>query len=90
MTLFLPLPQIGMLKCIITLYEESQKAIADSPVEKRITWSYIKTTLADVLEKVKETKFVVRASHQSVQCSRGAFTTTLCAASVSLMLHLLR
>ena len=49
-----------MLKCIITLYEESQKAISDSPAEKRITWSYIKTTLAHVLEKVKETKFVVR------------------------------
>lgn len=51
-----------MLKCIITLYEESQKAISDSPIEKRITWSYIKTTLAHVLEKVKETKFVVRTS----------------------------
>jgi hypothetical protein len=49
-----------MLKCIITLYEEAQKAIADSPPEKRITWAYIKTTLTHVLEKVKETKFVVR------------------------------
>lgn len=54
-----------MLKCIITLYEESQKAIADSPPEKRITWSYIKTTLAHILEKVKGTKFVVRLNtHQ--------------------------
>lgn len=56
---FCPLPKsIGMLKCIITLYEESQKAISDSPPEKRITWSYIKTTLHHILEKVKETKFV--------------------------------
>ena len=49
---------IGMLKCIITLYEEAQKAISDSPPEKRVTWAYIKTTLAHVLEKVKDTKFV--------------------------------
>ena len=57
-----------MLKCIITLYEESQRAISDSPVEKRITWNYIKTTLAHVLEKVKETKFVVR-HHLVKSCS---------------------
>jgi V-type H+-transporting ATPase subunit A len=49
---------IGMLKCIITLYENAQKVIADSPVEKRITWSYIKTTLASTIQKVQETKFV--------------------------------
>ena len=51
--------QIGMLKCVVTLYEESQKAIADSPVEKRITWSYIKTTLAPLIQKVIDTKFLV-------------------------------
>jgi V-type H+-transporting ATPase subunit A len=49
-----------MLKCIITFYEESQKAIADSPPEKKVTWAYIKTTLSHVVEKVKDTKFVVR------------------------------
>lgn len=48
-----------MLKCIITLYEESQKAIADSPAEKKITWAYIKTTLANVIQKVVDAKFVV-------------------------------
>ena len=48
-----------MLKCIIVLYEESLKAISDSPAEKRITWSYIKTTLAPLIEKVKGTKFLV-------------------------------
>ncbi|KAJ1429656.1 vacuolar H+-ATPase A subunit [Ochromonadaceae sp. CCMP2298] len=49
---------IGMLKCVVTLYEESQKAIADSPAEKRITWSYIKTTLAHLIQKVVDCKFV--------------------------------
>lgn len=48
---------IGMLKCIITMYENSQKIIAESPPEKKITWAYIKTTLAHVIEKVKATKF---------------------------------
>jgi hypothetical protein len=55
---FCPL-QIGMLKCVITLYEESQRAIADSPADKRISWSYIKTTLANLIQKVVDCKFVV-------------------------------
>eukprot|EP01036_Dinobryon_divergens_P025186 gene25186-33709_t len=49
---------IGMLKCIITLYEESQRAIADSPAEKKVTWSFIKSSLAKVIQKVTEAKFV--------------------------------
>lgn len=49
---------IGMLKCIITFYDESQKAIAESPVEKKVTWAYIRTTLAHLLQKVQEAKFV--------------------------------
>lgn len=48
---------IGMLKCIITMYENAQKVIAESPVEKKVTWAYIKTTLAHVIEKVKGCKF---------------------------------
>lgn len=53
------LSQIGMLKCIITLYEESQRAIAESPADKRISWSYIKTTLAPLIQKVIDAKFLV-------------------------------
>lgn len=49
---------IGMLKCIITLYEEAQKAISESPVEKKITWAYIKATLAPMIIRVQETKFL--------------------------------
>lgn len=49
---------IGMLKCIVTLYEEAQKAISDSPAEKKVTWAYIKTSLAPVIQKVQEGKFV--------------------------------
>ena len=48
-----------MLKCIITLYEESQRAIAESPPEKKVTWGFIKTTLGDgVIQKVVEAKFL--------------------------------
>lgn len=54
-----PVPKsIGMLKCIVTFYELAQAAIADSPAEKKVTWAYIKTTLASVLQKVIDTKFV--------------------------------
>jgi hypothetical protein len=52
--------QIGMLKCVITLYEESQKAISESPAEKRITWTYIKATLSHLIQKVVDCKFLVR------------------------------
>jgi len=49
-----------MLKCVITLYEESQRAISDSPAEKRITWNYIKTTISVLIQKVIDCKFLVR------------------------------
>jgi V-type H+-transporting ATPase subunit A len=49
---------IGMLKCIITLYEESQRAIAESPPEKKITWGFIKATLPHIIQKVVEAKFL--------------------------------
>ena len=55
-----------MLKCIITLYEESQRAIADSPAEKKVTWSFIKSSLAKVIQKVTEAKFVVRRNEYIV------------------------
>lgn len=50
---------IGMLKCIITLYEEAQKAIKDSPPEKKITWGLIKTTMKETIVKVRQGKFVM-------------------------------
>ena len=53
--------QIGMLKCIITMYEQSQRLLSESTPERKITWGFIKTTLASVIEKVKATKFEVRS-----------------------------
>lgn len=49
---------IGMLKTIITFYENAQKAIADSPAEKKLTWATIRTTMASLLQKVIDGKFV--------------------------------
>lgn len=48
---------IGMLKCVITLYEESQRAIADSPAEKKVTWAYVKATLSHIIQKCVDCKF---------------------------------
>lgn len=42
----------GMLRCIITLYNLSQKAIADSPANQKVTWAYLRTTLGPVMQKV--------------------------------------
>lgn len=47
-----------MLKCIITFYDHCQKAIAESPAEKKVTWAYIKTTMAVVMQKVIDAKFM--------------------------------
>lgn len=53
-----PQPQInagnenGGGQTIITFYNCTQKAIADSPVEAKVTWAHIKTTMAPLLQKV--------------------------------------
>eukprot|EP00605_Chrysophyceae_sp_TOSAG23-4_P002759 GSChrysophyteH1.ASY1.ANO1.3042.1 assembled CDS len=50
---------IGMLKCIITLYDCSLKAIKDTAAERKMTWSIIKTSLQSTIQKVREAKFVM-------------------------------
>ena len=49
---------IGMLKTMITFYENAQKAIADSPAEKKLTWATIRTTMGPLLQKCIDGKFV--------------------------------
>ena len=48
---------VGMLKCIILFYNLSQKYIADSPPDAKITWAQIKTSLNPVLQKIIQMKF---------------------------------
>lgn len=48
---------IGMLRSIILFYNLSQKAVADSPPDAKITWAHIKTSMNPVLQKVIQTKF---------------------------------
>lgn len=43
----------GGEQTIITFYNCTQKAIADSPVEAKVTWAHIKTTMAPLLQKVR-------------------------------------
>nr|AGK85255.1 vacuolar ATPase subunit A [Fucus vesiculosus] len=49
---------LGMLKMIITFYNCTQKAIADSPADSKVTWAHIKTTMAPLLQKVVDGKFM--------------------------------
>ncbi|GMI26127.1 hypothetical protein TrCOL_g12173 [Triparma columacea] len=49
---------MGMMACIITFYDSSQKAIADSPADAKVTWAVVKNALQPTLQKVIETKFV--------------------------------
>lgn len=50
---------IGMLKCIITLYDCSLRAIKDLVGDKKMTWGVIKTSLRQTIQKVREAKFVM-------------------------------
>lgn len=42
---------IGMLRCIITLYNCSQKAIGDSPEGAKVTWNQIKTAFGGAADE---------------------------------------
>lgn len=48
---------VGMLRTIILFYNLSQKYIADSPPDAKITWAQIKTSLNHILQKIIQTKF---------------------------------
>ncbi|KAF4142116.1 putative V-type proton ATPase catalytic subunit A (V-ATPase subunit A), partial [Phytophthora infestans] len=48
---------VGMLRSIILFYNLSQKAIADSPPDAKVTWAQIKTSMNPVLQKIIQTKF---------------------------------
>merc|ERR1711904_363603 len=50
---------VGMLKVIITFYNLSQKAIADSPADSKITYAHIRTALAPLIQKVVDAKYVM-------------------------------
>ncbi|OQS04961.1 H - or Na -translocating F-type, V-type and A-type ATPase (F-ATPase) Superfamily [Thraustotheca clavata] len=48
---------VGMLRSIILLHNLSQKVIADSPPDARVTWAQIKVSLNPVIQKIIQTKF---------------------------------
>ena len=50
---------VGMLKTIVTFYNCSQRALANAPAEKKITWAYIKTTMSPQLQQVIDGKFIM-------------------------------
>jgi len=54
---------VGMLKVIITFYNLSQKAIADSPADSKITYAHIRTALAPTIQKIVDTKYVMPRDH---------------------------
>ena len=60
---------IGMLRTIITFYNNCQRVIADSPQDQKVTWAQIKTSMGGakpdpdvkgnaVIQKVIDGKFV--------------------------------
>merc|ERR1719253_1885950 len=54
-----PLPKtVGMLSLIVRFYDLCQKAIADSPSDQKLTYAHIKTSLAPVIQKVIDSKYV--------------------------------
>ena len=53
-----------MLRCIVVFYNCCQRAIADSPADAKITWAHIKTSMGPLIQKIIQTKFVVRPEFQ--------------------------
>ncbi|KAL7494529.1 hypothetical protein ACHAWT_007634 [Skeletonema menzelii] len=66
-----PLPKtVGMLSVIVTFYDLCQKAIADSPADAKLTYAHIKTTLAHIIQKVIDSKYVDPKSN-TTEISKG-------------------
>ena len=66
-----PLPKtVGMLSVIVTFYDLCQKAIADSPADAKLTYAHIKTTLAPIIQKVIDSKYVDPKSN-TAEISKG-------------------
>merc|ERR1712085_157462 len=49
---------VGMLSVIINFYDLCQKSIADSPADAKLTYAHIKTSLAHIIQKVVDSKYV--------------------------------
>jgi len=49
---------VPMMRAIVRFYEMSQKAIEESPAEKRVTWSLIRNTLDKEIVHLTELKFI--------------------------------
>eukprot|EP00985_Skeletonema_marinoi_P017021 scaffold9252_cov160-Skeletonema_marinoi.AAC.12 len=66
-----PLPKtVGMLSVIVTFYDLCQKAIADSSADAKLTYAHIKTTLAPIIQKVIDSKYVDPKSN-TAEISKG-------------------
>lgn len=48
---------VGIMSCIVHFYDEANKIIAESSVEKRITWAQIQHTLNFLIVQITELKF---------------------------------
>ena len=51
---------MGMMKCIVTFYEQAKKVIAESKGEKKVTWGLIYTQLDKQFYELTKLKFKVR------------------------------
>lgn len=49
---------VNMMRAIVKFYEGAQKAITESPADKKITWSQINTTLRPLVVRITELKFM--------------------------------
>ncbi|KAL3806260.1 hypothetical protein ACHAXA_001403 [Cyclostephanos tholiformis] len=61
---------VGMLSLIVTFHDLCQKSIADSPADSKLTYAHIKTSLAPILQKVIDSKYVDPKT-PSAEISRG-------------------
>ena len=56
-----PLPKsVGMMRVIVHFYETALTAIKGALSEKTYTWTFIKTTLREIIRDIVQMKFKVR------------------------------
>ena len=68
----LALPQLGMLRCIMQLYDQCQSLLAEVEAEgdasEELTWASLKASLGSTMHKVTRTQYFVRPRAASVLC----------------------
>ena len=49
---------VALLRAVVSMHDQSQRAIAESPADSKITWAQISTTMRPLITRITELKFL--------------------------------